>query len=220
MKAMLYADWMNFRQSIRSILFVMVVFAATALVWNKLMFFNFIVVTLSIMIPTTLFAADQAYGWNRLSLSLPILRRDVVGSKFLIGSLINLALLGIGSALASAYCVFYDSSTSLAEVLAGLLVCEAVSLFLMGVLMAVTFRFGIEKGRYIVMACVWVPVLGMFVLEKLPGFGEAFEAAARWLDTAEKARLGLLIAAAVAVSVAVYLICYLISLKIYQRTEL
>ena len=65
-----------------------------------------------------------------------------------------------------------------------------------------------------------VPVLGMFVLEKLPGFGEAFEAAARWLDTAEKARLGLLIAAAVAVSVAVYLICYLISLKIYQRTEL
>lgn len=65
MKAMLYADWMNFRQSIRSILFVMVVFAATALVWNKLMFFNFIVVMLSIMIPTTLFAADQAYGWNR-----------------------------------------------------------------------------------------------------------------------------------------------------------
>ena len=143
---------MNFRQSIRSILFVLVVFAATALVWNKLMFFNFIVVMLSIMIPTTLFAADQAYGWNRLSLSLPILRRDVVGSKFLIGVLINLALLGIGSALASAYCVFYDSSTSLAEVLAGLLVCEAVSLLLMGVLMAVTFRFGIEKGRYIVMA--------------------------------------------------------------------
>lgn len=68
MKAMLYADWMNFRQSIRSILFVLVVFAATALVWNKLMFFNFIVVMLSIMIPTTLFAADQAYGWNRLSL--------------------------------------------------------------------------------------------------------------------------------------------------------
>ena len=94
-------------------------FAATALVWNKLMFFNFIVVMLSIMIPTTLFAADQAYGWNRLNLSLPILRRDVVGSKFLIGVLINLALLGIGSALASAYCVFYDSSTSLAEVLAG-----------------------------------------------------------------------------------------------------
>ena len=187
MKAMLYADWMNFRQSIRSILFVLVVFAATALVWNKLMFFNFIVVMLSIMIPTTLFAADQAYGWNRLSLSLPILRRDVVGSKFLIGVLINLALLGIGSALASAYCVFYDSSTSLAEVLAGLLVCEA---------------------------------LGMFVLEKLPGFGEVFEAAARWLDAAEETRLGLLITAAVTVGVAVYLICYLISLKIYQRTEL
>ena len=101
-----------------------------------------------------------------------------------------------------------------------MLVCEAVSLLLMGVLMAVTFRFGIEKGRYIVMACVWVPVLGMFVLEKLPGFGEVFEAAARWLDAAEETRLGLVITAAVTVGVAVYLICYLISLKIYQRTEL
>ena len=88
MKAMLYADWMNFRQSLRSILFVMVVFAIAAFVWSGPMFFIFTVVFLSIMVPTTLFSADQAYGWNRLSLSLPILRRDVVGSKFLMGLLI------------------------------------------------------------------------------------------------------------------------------------
>ena len=40
------------------------------------MFFLFTVVFLSIMVPTTLFSADQAYGWNRLSLSPAHLRRD------------------------------------------------------------------------------------------------------------------------------------------------
>ena len=135
----------------------------------------------------------MAYGWNRLSLSLPILRRDVVGSKFLIGVLINLALLGIGSALASAYCVFYDSSTSLAEVLAGLLVCEAVSLLLMGVLMAVTFRFGIEKGRYIVMGCVWVPVLEMFYSKSCPALARCSRRPPDGWMRRWKTRLGLLI---------------------------
>ena len=53
MKAMLYADWLNFRQSIRSMLFILVVFAFTAFAWSRPMFFIMIVVMLSILLPAT-----------------------------------------------------------------------------------------------------------------------------------------------------------------------
>lgn len=223
MKAMLYADWMNFRQSIRSILFVLVVFALSAFAFSGPMFFNFTVVCLSIMVPTTLFAADQAYGWNRLSLSMPILRRDVVGSKFVMGALVNVVLLAVSTVLTVVYVLISatgDPAGALMENLAGLFACESVAFLMMGVLMALSFKFGIEKGRYIIMACVWVPVLGVFLLERMPGFETALQAAGNWLNTAGEAQISLLIAAALAVSLVVYVICYLISVKIYQKTEL
>ena len=219
MKAMLYADWMNFRQSIRSILLVMLVFASSAFVWSGPMFFNFIVVFLSIMVPTTLFAADQAYGWNRLSLSLPILRRDVVGSKFVMGAVINLALLMIGLVMTVIYTA-YDPAADMAENIAGLLACEAMAFLMMGVLMAVSFKFGIEKGRYIIMACVWVPVLGIFLLEQMPWFEETLNAVGSWLGTVSETQVSLMIAGALAVSLVVYVLCCFISVRIYQKKEL
>ena len=223
MKAMLYADWMNFRQSIRSILFVLVVFALMAFLFSGPMFFIFTVVFLSIMVPTTLFAADQAYGWNRLSLSMPILRRDVVGSKFVMGALVNVILLAVSTVLTVVYVLISATGNpagALMENLAGIFACEAVAFLMMGVLMALSFKFGIEKGRYIIMACVWVPVLGVFLLEQMPWFETALHAAGNWLNTAGEAQLALLIAAALAASLVVYVICYLISVKIYQKTEL
>lgn len=223
MKAMLYADWMNFRQSLRSILFVMVVFAIAAFVWSGPMFFLFTVVFLSIMVPTTLFSADQAYGWNRLSLSLPILRRDVVGSKFLMGLLINLGLLVISTVLTVVYyrvSAAGGSPDALMESLAGILACEAVAVLMMGVLMVLSIKFGIDKARYIIMACVWVPVLGVFVLEKLPWFEAALHAAGNWLNALHASQIVTLLAGAFVVSLAVYALCYLISVKVYQKTEL
>lgn len=223
MKAMLYADWMNFRQSIRSILFVLVVFALSAFAFSGPMFFNFTVVFLSIMVPTTLFAADQAYGWNRLSLSMPILRRDVVGSKFVIGALVNVVLLAVSTVLTVVYVLVGatgNPSAELMENLAGILACEAVAFLMMGVLMALSFKFGIEKGRYIIMACVWVPVLGVFLLERMPWFETALHAAGNWLNTAGEAQICLLLAAALAAGLAVYAVCYFISVRIYQKKEL
>ena len=223
MKAMLYADWMNFRQSIRSILFVLVVFALMAFLFSGPMFFIFTVVFLSIMTPTTLFAADQAYGWNRLSLSMPILRQDVVGSKFVMGALINVVLLVISAVLTVVYVLANatgNPSSDLVENLAGILACEAIAFLMMGVLMAVSFKFGIEKGRYIIMACVWVPVLGVFLLEQMPWFEDALDAVGNWLGTVSETQVSLMIAGALAVSLVVYVLCCFISVKIYQKTEL
>ena len=156
MKAMLYADWLNFRQSLRSMLLILVVFAFAAFAWSGPMFFIMIVVMLSIMLPATLCASDQAYGWDKLSLSLPILRREVVGSKYLIGLLANLALCALAAAMTVIYSAV-DASVPLTENLLGLFCGEIISLLLMGLMLAITFKFGVEKSRYILIGVVWIP---------------------------------------------------------------
>lgn len=219
MKAMLYADWLNFRQSIRSMLFILLVFAFTAFAWGKTMFFIMIVVMLSILLPATLCASDQAYGWDKLSLSLPILRREVVQSKYLLGLLVNLMLLLLAAAM-TAVNSLVQPSTSMIENMLSLFVGELISLLLMGVMFAVTFRFGAEKSRYILIGVVWIPILVMAAIVKLdiiPGMVGAFEQSFNRLVT-EPTYLPL--AAALLVALAIYAFCYAISVYTYQKKEL
>ena len=114
----------------------------------------------------------------------------------------------------------YDPAADMAENIAGLLACEAMAFLMMGVLMAVSFKFGIEKGRYIIMACVWVPVLGIFLLEQMPWFEETLNAVGSWLGTVSETQVSLMIAGALAVSLVVYVLCCFISVRIYQKKEL
>lgn len=219
MKAMLYADWMNFCQSIRSMLFILVVFAFAAFAWSGPMFFVMIVAMLSIMLPATLCASDQAYGWDKLSLSLPILRREVVGSKYLMGLLVNLALFALAIAMTVVYSLV-DPSASLAENLLSLFGGELLSLLLMGLMFAVTFKFGVEKSRYILIAVVWIPILTMVGIVKfgiIPGLVETLRDGFHRLGTAP---IGLPMAAALLVCLMVYALCYAISVHTYQKKEL
>lgn len=83
MKAMLYADWMNLRRSMKAMVIAAVVIALASIVsGNGLAFVPAMLCMLSLMVPATLMSSDYAYGWDKLSLSLPVSRRDVVSSKF------------------------------------------------------------------------------------------------------------------------------------------
>ena len=219
MKAMLYADWLNFRQSIRSMLFILLVFAFTAFAWGRTMFFIMIVAMLSILLPATLCASDQAYGWDKLSLSLPILRREVVQSKYLLGLLVNLMLFVSAAAMTAAYSLV-DPSASITENMLSLFVGELIALLLMGVMFAVTFRFGVEKSRYILIAVVWIPILTMAGIVKfdiIPGIVDVINQGFHQLETAP---IGLPMAGALIVCLAMYVLSYIISVRKYKKKEL
>lgn len=219
MRAMLYADWLNFRQSIRSMMFILVVFAITAFAWSRPMFFIMIVVMLSILLPATLCASDQAYGWDKLSLSLPILRREVVGSKYLMGLLVNLALFMLAAVMTLTYSRI-DESASMAENLLGLFCGEIISLLLMGLMFAITFKFGVEKSRYILIAVVWIPILTMAGIVKfgiIPGLVETVKEGLNRLETSP---VGLPVTVAILACLIVYAVCYQISVRTYQQKEL
>ena len=156
----------------------------------------------------TLCASDQAYGWDKLSLSLPILRREVVGSKYLIGLLANLALCALAAAMTVIYSAV-DPSASLTENLLGLFCGEIISLLLMGLMLAITFKFGVEKSRYILIAVVWIPILVMAAIVKLdiiPGMVEAFDQSFNQLVAAPTC---LPLAASLLACLVLYVVCLL-----------
>ena len=125
MKAMLYADWMNLRRSMKALLVVVVVMVlASVTTGNGLSVLPAMLCMLSLMVPATLMSSDYAYGWDKLSLSLPVSRRDVVSSKFAISLLVNLTVVALGMICIAGMNAF--GGDAMAEDMMGMLACEAV----------------------------------------------------------------------------------------------
>ena len=136
MKAMLYADWMNFRQSLRAVVLIM----AFCLVWTAVtgepMMFSIMLVSASYLFPNTVFNVEQTSGWNKLSLSMPVLRRDVVASRFLLSLAVNASMLACGLVFSAVFCMLVHTETTLAECIGAALGGEAVALVLLGCVLA------------------------------------------------------------------------------------
>ncbi len=218
MKAMLYADWMNLRRSMKAILIVVAVIAVASLTWeNGMAFVPFILVMLSLMVPATLMSSDRAYGWDKLSLALPVSRKDVVSSKFVLCLLVNLVTFALGAVYAAGMDFF--AGDALTEDMLGLLACEAVGLALTGIGLALILRFGPERGRYFLVGAVWVPIILLTVIKKHPAFNKLVQAVGG-MDSWSAGQLAAFFGGLVIVGAAVYAVCWRIGVGIYQKREL
>lgn len=175
MKAMLYADWMNLRRSMKAMVIAIVVIALASIVsGNGLSFVPAMLFMLSLMVPAMLMSSDYAFGWDKLSLSLPVSRSDVVSSKFAISLLVNLTVVALGMICIAGMNAF--GGDAMGEDMMGMLACEAVGLALMGIEFVLVLRFGPDRGRYLLLAVVWVPIILLTVVKKHPAFNKLVQA--------------------------------------------
>ena len=218
MKAMLYADWMNLRRSMKALLVVVLVMVlASATTGNGLTFIPFILTMVSFLVPSTLMTTDHNYGWDKLSLSLPVSRKDVVSSKFTVSLLFNLALFVLAAVcLAGLSGVFGDV---LSENMLVLLGCEAAGLALTGIELALILRFGTDRGRYFLIAVVWVPIILLTVIKKHPAFNKLVQAVGG-MDSWSVGQLAAFFGGLVIVGAIVYAVCWRIGVGIYRKREL
>ena len=217
MKAMLYADWMNLRRSMKAMVIAIVVIALASIVsGNGLSFVPAMLCMLSLMVPATLMSSDHAYGWDKLSLSLPVSRRDVV-SKFAISLLVNLTVAALSMICIAGMNAFGGDAT--AEDVMGMLACEAVVLALMGIEIVLVLQFGPERGRYFLIAVVWVPIIVLTVVKKHPAFNKLVQAVGG-MDSWPVGQLAAFFGGLVIVGAIVYAVCWRIGVGIYRKREL
>ena len=220
MKAILYADWMNFRLSIKSMLLAPVIFLVWAVIAEQPIFFFSMLVVMGYMFPSTAFSAEQSAGWDRLSLSLPILRHEVVASRFLLALAVNLTLFACSLVFATFYCLAHGQPQALMENYVSVLACEAVAVIMIGVEMAVALKWGIQKAGYIMLAAFFLPLALVFAAVSLEIRIPLLAAAGRWLAGVDERRFVFLLLGCLAVALMVYLLCYRVSVRLYRKKEL
>ena len=168
----------------------------------------------TICIMSTL-SLDESYEWNKFAFAMPVTRRQLVVAKYLAAVLFALFGLAVGVAMTVAV-----GLTGLGAGMTPLSVIGvtsgaglAVALVLSSLMIPLSFRFGVNKGRYAFMAVAALIAAGAVVLAKsnlLPSNTMYYGV----LVTGHNVVIGVAL-----MVIALYLLSMLISIRIVEKKE-
>ncbi len=203
MSALLYKDLRNLRRYIVQLLAICLAFGLIFGISNG----NFYFVSgyaemLSLMLVLNSMAYDEQCGWYRCALTMPISRKMLVGGKYLLGLISVVGGMIYALLLSAVGTIFF--STSFLEALCASGASSCVALILMSVLLPALFRYGTEKARLLMVLIFLLPVLLVLLLSRLG------------LPAPDPSLLIALLIALPFVSVAMYLLSFLLSVRWFQ----
>ena len=168
-KGLLLKDLYTMRSYLRTLAVMFVFYIVLGFVSRTSSFFAAFVGVLCIVMTVTSYAYDQTCGWNLYGASLPVSRREMVRSKYLLALLLSAAGILV-TLLAHLLFVLGGRGGTLAEILPNALGAGASGFLIVIILLPVLYRFGVEKGRLVMMILAAGIMGGIFLMAQIsPG---------------------------------------------------
>ncbi len=161
MKSLILKDLYNIGHNTKSMLFIMVVFAAVFIPSSGVEGYVCVCAILCSMMIVTTFSFDDASKWNQYAMIMPVSRKELVAGKFIVLAIFCAvgSLFGMVMGLAGGLILKKVSLdlTGLGGLLFSALVAWVISLILGSMSIPLVFRFGAEKGRVLLLVSFLVP---------------------------------------------------------------
>ena len=161
MKGLFLKDIMNLKQQAKIYFIIIALWGVVGFINRDGMFFGMCMILFTIMIPMVAMSYDDKSKWDRYALTMPVSRRDMVLSKYLLA--LAFAAFALLITFLFNYCISLNFSESLTTSLTFFLIGMVVS----SITLPIFFKFGVEKGRFIMMASILVPTVISLIASKL-----------------------------------------------------
>lgn len=160
MMSLVYKDFMNLKVQAKLYLLIIAVWTVVAGIERNSSFLGGVLSIFSILIAITSCAYDERAGWDKYALTMPIGKRELVLSKYVVSFLI----LGAGMLVFIGLNVYLQTEPT--EFLGQIGIFVALGILVADIILPIIFRFGTEKGRTFLMLIFLVPaVLGLVLGE-------------------------------------------------------
>lgn len=207
MKGLIIKDFFALTKQARLFLAVTVFYLIYSIITKNISMFAAMFTMFMGFLPINTMAFDEQSKWNKYALSMPLTRTDIVLSKYLLSGISALLSILINFAVLTILIRFTNSATGLKETSLYILAGGGILLFYVALLLPVLLKFGVEKGRMLMMAVFLAPLL---IVALLPKFGISKPSASLLEALPYLAPPALLV---------LLLISVAISIRIYQKKE-
>lgn len=158
MKSLLLKDFYTLKSTGRMLLVFGLMMIIITVMNKNASFAGAYIVILSAMLPLTCMGLDERAKWDKLALSMPYTRAEIVLSKYVL----MLILLAAASGLNLLLQVVAGGGREPGWLLNALLTPLA-GMAIVSISMPLSFRFGVEKGRVLLIAMMAV-LIGVFMI--------------------------------------------------------
>lgn len=201
MGGLILKDLYGLKQQLKIYIIIAVVWLLIAVTTRDMSFFSGLVMMFTFLVPITSLAYDEKSRFDAYALTMPVKRSDIVLSKYLL-SLICGAVCALAGFFVNVICMNDIFETAVATLI---LLC--VGIFFSSIVLPLLFRFGVEKGRTIMMAVLLLPVILALLFSK-------FDVA---IPENEFIKYSLLFVPVI--TAVVFFVSFQISKKIYEKKE-
>lgn len=157
MMGLIFKDLVNLKSYAKSIAIMCGIFLFVSIMNQSPAFFMGYIQMLSIVIILATFGYDEKVEWDHYAMTLPIQRKDIVKSKYILayGTVLLMTIIGAVVVMVTGY---FQNGDILAEgnLIANFLIATIVALII-AVVIPLTLKYGSEKGRYAMMSMAIIP---------------------------------------------------------------
>ncbi len=161
MKGLLLKDLVNLKQQTKIYIIVIAIWLAIALTSQDGSFLGGMICVLSVMLPITTLSYDEKAKWDKYALSMPVSRKQVVVSKYILA----LALSFTGCLISFAFNLFITKDANQSMLMS--LMFWAFSIVAFSVILPLIYKLGVEKGRAMILVVFLAPTVLVILLSKL-----------------------------------------------------
>ena len=214
MAGLIYKDFCLMSKSGKMLLLMLAIFGVVGIFQGEPGFFLGMIEMLMIILPVNCFSYDRAAEWDAFVAASPVGRQKAVAARYLwtfiisaLGAMSTL-LLGFAATLIHPEILFREILWSGGFGL-------SVSLFAMGVMMPIIYKYGVEKSRMVMMLLFLIPFVTMMLVSSMMKAGWAISLPEISDAAAEQALIVVLPGVML-----FYGLSYLLSVRVYNRKEM
>ncbi|MBC3803484.1 ABC-2 transporter permease [Acetobacterium fimetarium] len=210
MKGLILKDLINLKKSMRTLGIMLLAFVVIYIPLGSESFISGMVVLMFAMLVITTMSYDDMAKWDTYALTMPISRKEVVLSKYLL--MLMLDFTSVVLALALTFVGSLLTGTGMTtETLLGIPIILMIAVIFGSVLIPMIYKFGIEKARLMIVLCGAIPTAVFLVLAQMdipfPAIGN------------EETAFQTIMLAMALISVMTFIASYFIAVRIYQKKE-
>ncbi len=216
MKGLIIKDLCVLKNQMKTLLLVLAFFIIFSIINEDATFILFLVPFYMIMILITTFNYDEFNKWDSYCNSLPLSRKEIVKSKYILFNATSLIALILGI-LASFIIPSFIENTTFESLFASIIgvafgICLVISL-----LIPFYYKFGSSKGRIMLFLCIVILALLIGAITSLDIFNN--KELMNIINSLNNLSLGMFTLLLIILTVIIMSISYYISVRIYKNKE-
>ncbi|QSX04815.1 ABC-2 transporter permease [Sedimentibacter sp. zth1] len=212
MKGLIIKDLINLKKQSKILILILVMNFVISFSNKDLSIFMGVISILFVMLPSTALAYDERSNFDRYGLTMPISRNDLVISKYYLGGIFSIIALVVNLIINIVGYCFMDIAINKDSII-GVVALFSLSVVFLSIVLPFNFKYGVEKGRYIMIVIALIPTFMIVMLSKL------FKDTPSYIQNLQSINIDSLLYILPIVALVLLIISMLISIRICNKKE-